>query len=349
MGNSGTKHVLFHEESLSKSPYRRIGAGFCGSIWAAESEEYGSHGPVAIKREEGGTGRSLYNDFETHQHLLDTLEKCPLELQSFLIPLCFDFVSRRYAGWKSTRFLGRFPQGYSPCNILISERIPAVPQDVRHMLVDRLCPKRLIDAIKADKKNEDCLIRPYLGQRKQPRLETGVVFFSLRNCPLHVNQMEELKLDITAYATAMANALAFMHWSARIDANDVEFVLAPPSRDSQRSQFGPEVLGPHNLWLLDFDQCRSMSMNEFGVKHAAAAFLRNNPYYPRPGKEDGQDQKLWAHFRTAFIEASTKIIHPNDNRVELPDMLMDMIEELTRKNKQPSNYLEANLIHSAPL
>ncbi|EMR65028.1 hypothetical protein UCREL1_8006 [Eutypa lata UCREL1] len=180
MGNSGTKHVLFHEESLSKSPYRRIGAGFCGSIWAAESEEYGSHGPVVIKREEGGTGRSLYNDFETHQHLLDTLEKCPLELQSSLIPLCFDFVSRR------------------------------------------LCPKRLIDAIKADKKNEDCLIRPYLGQRKQPRLETGVVFFSLRNCPLHVNQMEELKLDITAYATAMANALAFMHWSARIDANDVE-------------------------------------------------------------------------------------------------------------------------------
>lgn len=90
-------------------------------------------------------------------------------------------------------------------------------------------------------------------------------------------------------------------------------------------------------------------MNEFGVEHAAAAFLRNNPYYPRPGKEDGQDQKLWAHFRRAFIEASAKIIHPNDNRVELPDMLMDMIEELTRKNKQPSNYLEANLIHSAPL
>ena len=38
--------------------FRRIGAGFCGSVWAPDQRE-----PFAFKREDGGPGRSLLNDF----------------------------------------------------------------------------------------------------------------------------------------------------------------------------------------------------------------------------------------------------------------------------------------------
>jgi hypothetical protein len=46
--------------------------------------------------------------------------------------------------------------------------------------------------------------------------------FSLRNVPLHIDQMETVGLDAKAYAETMAEALALMHWDARFDANDVE-------------------------------------------------------------------------------------------------------------------------------
>ena len=60
--------------------------------------------------------------------------------------------------------------------------------------------------------------------------------FSLRNYPLHLDQMEELAIPfdhLESYARAMAETLAVMHWGAGMDGNDVEFVLGshPASRD----------------------------------------------------------------------------------------------------------------------
>lgn len=46
--------------------------------------------------------------------------------------------------------------------------------------------------------------------------------------------MEELGIpdqDMRGYAEVMAETLAIMHWVVRVDANDVEFVLAPPDGD----------------------------------------------------------------------------------------------------------------------
>ena len=58
--------------------------------------------------------------------------------------------------------------------------------------------------------------------------------------------MEVLNLDVKSYAEAMAEALALMHWGARTDANDVEFVLAPPREEhASPSAFQSEYLGIH--------------------------------------------------------------------------------------------------------
>lgn len=47
--------------------------------------------------------------------------------------------------------------------------------------------------------------------------------------------MGDLGLDLHRYARAMAEALAYMHWCVGIDANDVEFVLAPDRAIANRT------------------------------------------------------------------------------------------------------------------
>lgn len=104
--------------------------------------------------------------------------------------------------------------------------------------------------------------------------------------------METLGLAVHSYAETMADALALMHWGARIDANDVEFVLAPPRVESlpPSRTFQSEHLGAHCMWMLDFDCCRAISMDEAGVEKACVAFFKNDPFYPRPGGGEAADE-----------------------------------------------------------
>ncbi|OTB03430.1 hypothetical protein M426DRAFT_60512 [Hypoxylon sp. CI-4A] len=324
-------------EGLCATTYRRIGAGFCGSVWSAPSHLTSSsieHGAAvrkstAIKREDGGPGRSLFNDYEIHQTLLDSYTKCPSHLKTFLIPECYDFVKGSYQGWETTNILSRFPQGYSPCNILITQRIPPFARDVRNAVTGRYCPPSLAESIKADMNNHDCLIRPYLGRRKRGQQESRLRIFSLRNYPLHIDQIEELGLDPFAYSEVMAHALAFMHWLAKVDANDVEFVLAPAEDEPQ---FRSQILGDHNMWILDFDCCRRIAMDRSGIERAAQSFLKNDPFYPHPSRsEKEEDRRLWQHFKATFLEASSMIIRQaaTDVPEHLPQLLVDMIESMT--------------------
>ena len=223
----------------------------------------------------------------------------------------------------------------------------------------------LAGEIKASDANRDCLIRPYLGRRRffffgndnnattaatadaaasaSGSSNSGVstsnatkdqtrrpsrkpqVFFSLRNYPLHLDQMEELGLgdgDIKGYARTMAEALAMMHWVAEVDANDVEFVLAPPRAGEEKRPRWRNVLGEHVMWLLDFDCCRPMAMDEEGVEQAVAAFSRNDPFYPRPG------QALWAIFKETYLRISSRIMadEKDQQRTRLPYMFIEKAE-----------------------
>jgi hypothetical protein len=91
--------------------------------------------------------------------------------------------------------------------------------------------------------------------------------------------MEDLCLDILAYAMTMADALALMYWGAGVDLDDVEFVLAPP-RSMSSPTFLSEYLGEHVMWILDFDRVKHMSMDGDGLEQACAAFFRNDPTTP---------------------------------------------------------------------
>lgn len=177
-------------QQISSQPFRRIGQGFCGSVWAAED------GVTAMKREDGGPGRSLLNDYNMHKLVLETASQAKLDV---CVPRWPAFVKTGDHWWDDN--LARFLQGYSACNVLCSERIPPLPQEVRERLIDQYCPAASGATIKSNDADRDCLVRLYLGRRKIQNLaRRGNNFFSLRNFPLHLNQAEELQLDILGYS-----------------------------------------------------------------------------------------------------------------------------------------------------
>lgn len=53
--------------------FRRIGAGFCGTVWASSSK--GSAFKREDGKEDGGPARSLQNDFDVHQRVLHGFSK----------------------------------------------------------------------------------------------------------------------------------------------------------------------------------------------------------------------------------------------------------------------------------
>ncbi|KAE8853942.1 hypothetical protein HRS9122_00934 [Pyrenophora teres f. teres] len=202
-----------------------------------------------------------------------------------------------------------------PGRALISERIPKVPRPISDKIVDLFCAgnDRLSDFVKGNPDDDACLIRPYLGRRRRHRQEetskSRFQRFSLRNVPLHIDQMEGLGLDVKSYAETMAEALALMHWGAKIDANDVEYVLAPPRLGhANSSTFQSDYLGSHCMWILDFDCCRPIELDEHGVDQACAAFFKNDPFYPRPGTGEAADEELWLVFKQTFLESSQRIL-----------------------------------------
>lgn len=317
---------------------RRIGSGFCGSVWATEENESTS----AFKREDGGPGRSLLNDFHMHQQILESVTRF-IRLQKrdtetiVQIPHCYRFIESGNETWWSTNST-RFPSGYLPCNVLQSERIPPISQDAREMLIDKYCPMSLMTEIKTSNVNEDCLIRPYLGRRRvRGDRPSRFQAFSLRNFPLHIDQMEEMGLgaDILKYAQLMAEALAVIHWYGKIDANDVEFVLASPRHDTAVQSQLSNILGNHTMWLLDFDCCKRISMDLDGVDQAVNAFFRNDPFYPRP------DQPLWKYFRDRYLQTSSMILMDNYETIRLSVIFIEKIQQINRSRTNSTQLLEA--------
>lgn len=338
--------------TTSNPRYICIGKGACGSVWALQgnSESSPAAEPVVIKREDGGSERSLCNDYNVHKLILESIHANPPSPSTPLsIPKCHALVQETDAAFWNPR-LYHFPPNFTACRALVSERIPPIPRTISDKLVDLFCAgnKPLSDFVKTNPDDDACLIRVYLGRRRRPHQKNDMATrssrfqrFSLRNVPLLVDQMELLGLNTVAYAQTMAEALATMYWGARVDANDVEFVLAPPRGEQDASSssepvFQSEYLGPHCMWLFDFDCCRTLFMDEEGMKSACEAFFRNDPYYPRPGTGDADDEKLWGVFRNRFLRVSREILERtgDDKLVWLSENVMDRIEEEGRARQR---------------
>jgi hypothetical protein len=288
--------INMHNTNDTTPPFCHLGSGCCGSIWTTLSPK------TIIKLEDGADrGRSVQNDQTMHLRVLSAGQHHPS--LDICIPESHDLLQATDPWW--TTNLPHFPPGRTPCRAYTQSRIPAAPKQVRELLIERYCPEAIQGAARASRENEDCLIRVYTGKRRGRPSQ----FFNLRNYGMCVDQMRDLNLDVSRLVEALAGALALCFWGARVDANDVEFVLAPavgPTTGAPRFTIGGEEFV---LWMLDFDCVRDMPQTAEGVQRAVTAFWRNDAYFPRPhfhghGREDGE---LWERFKKVFLEEGRKL------------------------------------------
>lgn len=197
------------------------------------------------------------------------------------VPKCYQYVHDDDRTWWDSR-ISKYPKEFQiSYNVLLTERIPPFPKSVRETIINAYYPESLRSSIKSSEPDQDCLIRPYLGRRRRLVKQSRFQAFSLRNYPLHIDQIEELGLDGVLYAKIMAETLANLYWRAHVDANDMEFVLAPPRKDSAHP-IKSHILGEHAVWILDFDCCKLITVDETGVEQAVIVFYKNDSFFPRP-------------------------------------------------------------------
>ncbi len=65
-----------------------------------------------------------------------------------------------------------------------------------------------------------------------------------------------------------------------------------------------------NLWLLDFDACSDLTMDQYGVEKACKAFLETEPFCPRPVERsvDPEATELWLTFGKRYLETANQFI-----------------------------------------
>jgi hypothetical protein len=279
-------------------PYRCIGAGCCGSIWAPNNDP-----DWVIKREDGGDhGRSVANDQVMHHKVIAAIPESGLPAR---IPASYDIIEANDSWWNAN--LHRFPNGTTACKAYMQEA-----------------------AIRASQENKDCLIRVYTGKRRlSDRLGP---FFNLRNYGLHIDQMDESGLDTSAIVRVLATALAHCYWRGHVDANDVEFVLAPATPPAQVSTPTFRIGGIAQelaVWMLDYDCVREMPQSIEGIQQAVTVFYRNDSYFPRPhfSGHTEADVRMWETFKAFFLAGSKEIL----NDLTLAEEWVRLTEDESRR------------------
>jgi hypothetical protein len=350
--------MSFEELIKSHDRLHKIGFGNSGSVWAIDKDAdlQTSRIALAIKREDASEYRSIKKETRMHRHIISTIESSGRLVSTrhrINIPRHVTFVPLDSEIWP--KLLLRFPSGFEACNALVSERIMPLSRPIRAAITTLYCPGAPENFV-ADKSNEHCLVRPYLGKRRfANRGPRRLKSYSLQNFPLHMDQIEELNLPSAELACAMADALVFLYWVARVDARDVEFVLGRrrgalhgetaggdegPSIGGAAADVSSAIFGEHALWLLDFDLCDDLAMTDEGMKKAADAFCDNDSYFPRPGRQEVADQELWKAFTAHFLDKSDSIFDEQSLKdgesVEafrrLPGLLIDEITaEIARR------------------
>ncbi|KAK4460937.1 zinc finger protein-domain-containing protein [Cladorrhinum samala] len=312
-------------QERNSQTFRKIGAGACGAVFAPDGKS------VAFKLAKSDDGSELWNDYKMHDRIIRAFDKYMYMIDDVRVPECYIFSpSTNQEFLDNCTGLAEAAQDVCnlPTHVLVTQRIHPLPSSTRNLLIDKYCAPRIKEEARADAANRDCLVRVYLGSL---RGRTSPMFFSLRNFKLHLNQMLELQLDVEALANRMGTALAVMHWAASTDARDVEFVLGSSSAKTKTTRAGGIDLekvepltytGPPSnrfqdlfcrvieLFVLDFNQVRSITLDDEGVALAVQAWQLNDPYYPKPPGccETPMQRNIWKTFATSYLEVSHAIL-----------------------------------------
>ncbi|KAF1959213.1 hypothetical protein CC80DRAFT_523935 [Byssothecium circinans] len=344
----------------TRSNFRVIGAGTCGRVF----EIPGTVDIFKVANHPGKSTDMLWDDYNMHLRVSEVFDKFGRDQIDTHVPRVKYFVGSADEDFWSEN-LYRFPNGsQTPSNLLCAERILPLAKPIRHSLIAQYCPESHQEVIKNDISNQDCLVRLYLGKRRQSR---NLRFFQLRNFNLHLDQMEALELDVLGFAKSIADAMAILHWAVHIDGNDVEFVLgsAPnripdpaqiiskPLTAAQVNKMAPNTStwSAHladfkrritHMWMLDFNRCKDFCPNEEGLEQLVHSFFRNDPYFPRPLAELSKDRELWAVWSDRYLRTSARLA--GEKHQSLPKKFIEMVvSEQRRKMQQRQNLEQGNV------
>lgn len=331
------------EEASHTRAFRKIGAGACGAVFAADGQSLSYKiGKTGIFDDEA----ALWTDFDMHGCIMKALRQFNADIEIPNVHLYINHDNKEW--WDKHQDLVTAAKGTCnlPARVLITERILPLPAPIRQKLIDQFCKETLRASAAADAANKDCLVRIYLGSMKGRTTS----FFSLRNFKLHLNQMIEIGLDFEMLAVSIGQSLAIIHWEARADARDVEFVLGSSATVLDKKQEKDLqcnvnmkvtnhptenfVLRETRLFILDFNQVRRISMNESGVACAVEAFYLNDPYYPRPCESSSIQQELWNSFVRSYLSTADMILRDQDAYRVLPRNFISSVIEFTLEKRR---------------
>ena len=331
--------------SSATPEYRIIGIGSCGTVFKVPGTAF------AVKKGEDIT--AMWKDFiltnRVHNAVTDTrtiLQGAFKESMLPKVPECTDFMLPESEYWQTN--LDCFPTTHRKAGAAFHvTRILPLPKRTREALIENFFADG--EGIQAEAKqapeNKDCLVRIYLGENEKEK----VCYDSLRNFPLHLNVMEDLDLEPSTLASQMAIALAIIHWQAKVDAMDSEFVLGssvttlPEKQRAYAAEEDSTVLSaPHeirrldsnerstNFWVLDFDKASPIELTADDViKKLVVAFLGNDPYFPRPDV----DEDLWQVFSKTYLKASRLILENKQEKrsvMGLPKLFLETVAEMIK-------------------
>jgi hypothetical protein len=306
-------------QAEGQTAFRKIGAGACGSVFAQDGKS------LVIKLAKSPDHTELWNDYQMHEEIASEFHRYIID--EVRVPECYFFIpSDRESFWDKHPEL--LDAAKDVCNIptaaLVTERIMPLPSTTRELLIDKYCAPSIKDKARADFANRDCLVRVYLGSTQG---KIGGMFFSLRNFKLHLNHMMDLELDTEALARRMGSALAILHWGAKTDARDVEFVLGSSTKKTIATKPIPAkdlkpftYTGPPTdqiedffyrvteLFVLDFNQVRRITLDDEGVAMAVEAWRLNDPYYPKPLRRTPAERHVWKAFVISYLAASQEVM-----------------------------------------
>ncbi|KAK3365508.1 zinc finger protein-domain-containing protein [Lasiosphaeria ovina] len=345
--STAQQHAKAQAEGLQI--FRKIGAGACGAVFAEDGKL------LVYKLAKSDDGTELWNDYVMHSKICKHFQRFIID--EVRVPECYYFVpNSRTTYFDNSQALVKAAEDVCnvPTSVLVTERVLPLPAVTRSLLIDKYCTPRNKDMAHAAIANKDCLVRVYLGSMQG---KTGGMFFSLRNFKLHLNHMLELTLNVEAMAHRMGISLAVMHWAAKTDARDVEFVLG--SSTKKTPAVPSDVLdtmkpltytGPPSdrnedffrriteLWILDFNQVRRITMDDEGVNLAVEAWRLNDPYYPKPLRETSAERHLWNAFVISYLTASQGILEDENAGKEVMELPRKFILGITEVERAKASY-----------
>ncbi len=334
--------------------WEQIGKGTIG-------KSYQQPGTInIIKRSEDAT--VAWHEFLLHKRIYDSFVRLKHQQDiNIRIPKPMDFVVAEDSEWWAGN-LAKFPETdkVNPQSGFIMERIMPLHERVRKSLVSLFCPPNLDrNIVLENPANKACLARVYLGRRRT-NITGGPPkrFFSLRNIPLHRDQLEQIYDDdqIVAFAATMGKVVAIMYWEVEFDAHDIEFVLgSAPVEDQRPAVEELERMGPQStmqkvmdfkkrmvhLWLLDFNRVSKLDVAKDPVQKMVEAHVGNDPYYP-----PADDEVLWPVFKDAYLETSNVVaeLHQGPSWMvdDLPKAFIDGVESILREKREAASRVDAS-------